>query len=303
MPNAVCLTMLDRNAAAATVLLSIIFVLTVIITGNAVTPPRLGGLTPLLIMTLMIWYLILLIVNRNGIIAGVAAIFKLRRQTEFVRGSSLWATIVAYAIVFLTGIIIIWMGIPQQILQTIQGFVITFGARSSSSSVPPSPIESFVPTSAVIYFGGFLLAAIFVLSCILLIAGMRLAASSGRIRVDDSRLELEEEAREVVEQTITSLKAEREIEYHEIILQCYKRMCKILSRAGIEVGPSETAREFAQSVSTKLHAGDKAISGLTFLFEEARYSNHRISEEKRKLALDCLSSLQLALSTNVGKAA
>ena len=77
-------------------------------------------------------------------------------------------------------------------------------------------------------------------------------------------------------------------------------MCMILSDAGIVQIHSDTAREFAEDVSLKLRAGSDAVQALTFLFEEARYSNHQITEEKRVMAVQYLESLQQALSAHVG---
>lgn len=295
--------MSGRNVVALSVLMAIILILTGSIVRGAAKPPLLGGLAPLLILTLMTWYLIILISNRKEIIAGVAAIFKLHRKPEFAR-PSFWSTIVVYAVLFSLGIIVFWMGVPQRILSGMQGIITTPGAGNVSSQTPLNPLAGFFPSAAVISLGVLVMAAIFVTSFILLIGGLRLALNTREIRADDSGREMEEEAAEVVQQTITALKAEREYrEYHEIILECYVKMCKILARAGMELNPAETAREFAENISTKLQVGEKAVSGLTFLFEEARYSNHEISEEKRTMALHYLTSLQQALSANVGLSA
>ncbi len=286
--------MAKRNVVALSVLIMIIFALTVLIAGGVAKPPQLGGLAPLLILTLMTWYLIILITNRNEIIAGVAAIFKLRRKREFVR-TSVWSTIAAYAGLILLGIVILWMGVPHRILGELQGLILSSGIGGTSNLPQANRLVGFLPATTFIYFGVVVLAAIFAMSFILFIGGMRLALGTKEIRASDSRLEMEQEAAEVVRQTITALKGDQENEYHEIILECYKKMCKILARLGMEVSPAETAREFAETISTKLNVGQEAISGLTFLFEEARYSDHEISEDKRIIALNYLTSLQQAL--------
>ena len=295
--------MLGRNALALTALMTIVLTLTGFIVGGEAKPPLIGGLAPLLILTLLIWYLIILIVNRTEIIAGVATIFRLRRKQELARTSFL-STVVVYIVLFSLGIIVLWMGVPQRILGGMLGIITTLGTGNTSNLPQPNPLAGFFPSAAIISLGVVITAVIFVMSFILLIGGLRLALNTREIRADDSRRAMEEDATEVVQQTITALKAEREYhEYHEIILQCYMKMCTILERAGMELSPAETAREFAESISTKLQVGEKAVSGLTFLFEEARYSNHEISEEKRIMALNYLRSLQQALSANVGMSA
>lgn len=292
--------MSGRKVVALSTLMAIILILTGSIVRGAAKPPLLGGLAPLLILTLMTWYLIILISNRKEIIAGVAAILKLHRKAEFARPGFL-STIVIYAVLFSLGIIILWTGVPQRILSRVQGIITTLGAGNLSSPPPLSPLAGVLPSATVIYLGVLVMAAIFVTSFILLISGLRIALNTKEMRANDTSEEIEEEAAQVVQQTITALKGEKE--YHEIILQCYMKMCTILARAGMELGPTETAREFAESISSKLQVGERAISGLTFLFEEARYSDHEISPEKRTMALHYLTSLQQALLANVGMGA
>ncbi len=64
--------MAKRNVIPLSVLIMIMFALTVLIAGGVAKPPKLTGLAPLRILTLMTWYLIILITNKNEIIAGLA---------------------------------------------------------------------------------------------------------------------------------------------------------------------------------------------------------------------------------------
>jgi hypothetical protein len=72
-------------------------------------------------------------------------------------------------------------------------------------------------------------------------------------------------------------------------------MCETLSEKGHNIQPAQTPREFVQNVSRKLDLKADSVKGLTFLFEEARYSNHNIGDEKRGMALNYLRSLEHAL--------
>jgi hypothetical protein len=74
-------------------------------------------------------------------------------------------------------------------------------------------------------------------------------------------------------------------------------MCAILSDRGFLISPTQTAREFGENVSRKLELGGASVSGLTFLFEEARYSDHLIEDQKRHLAMDYLNSLERVLTS------
>jgi hypothetical protein len=73
-------------------------------------------------------------------------------------------------------------------------------------------------------------------------------------------------------------------------------MCEVLSGRGFIIRADQTAREFASTVSKKLSLGNDAVKGLTFLFEEARYSDHVINDDQRRLAVNKLGSLENALS-------
>jgi len=116
-----------------------------------------------------------------------------------------------------------------------------------------------------------------------------------------SEYELRKSAVDAVQLAITALITAKE--YREVILQCYRRMCTILADSGIVTKQSETAREFAVGISRKLQMSTGAVHGLTFLFEEARYSNHQMTDQKRAAALNHLQSLQQELSISSGVSA
>jgi hypothetical protein len=258
----------------------------------------LGGLAPILILTLMTWYLIILLVHRGEIMTALAAILKLRRKAK-PDGTNIWLTMAVYATLIGLGIIALWTGLPQRMFSRLQEMAIIFGTGNSTRpSSQLNPVVGINPATPFIYYGLLVSAAILVLSFIILLGGLSLALKTREVNPDDSELEMKMNAAEVVRQAITGLGAAKA--YHETILQCYKLMCKVLSSAGIDVEPTETAREFAEGISTRLELGKDAVRGLTFLFEEARYSDHKISEEKRIMALNHLKSLEQNLSTNVG---
>jgi hypothetical protein len=292
--------MSGKNAVVLSVLLTTILILTVSVVGAVPKSPVLGGLAPVLILTIMTWYLIVLIVDRDQIIAALAAMFKLQREPT-PRETNFWLTVAVYAALFGLGIIAIWTGLPQRILTRLQGMVVTgiYGLGNTSALRPQlGPIAGLIPTTPILYYGILITVAIVAVSLTLILGGIRLAYRARGMRFIDSQVEVKEQAAELVQETITSLKST--MKYHEIILQCYKRMCEVLSNAGLEAASEETAREFAESISSKLQIGKEAVTGLTFLFEEARYSDHEISEEKRITALSHLQFLQQALSANVG---
>jgi Domain of unknown function (DUF4129) len=292
--------MSGRNAVTLSILLTLVLILTVSVAGAVPRSPVLGGLVPILALTIMTWYLMVLIVDRDRIIAALATIFKLQQKAKPPK-MNFWSTVAAYAVLLSLGIIALWTGLPQRILSRIQGTAMNFTSGSANISPPRpqlGPIPGLLPTTPIIYYGIIVTVAIVAVSLSLILGGVRLAYQARRSSSNNSEAEVKEHAAELIQQTVTSLKSAKK--YHETILQCYKKMCEILSNAGLETASEETAREFAESISTKLRVGDAAVTGLTFLFEEARYSNHKISEEKRIMALNQLQFLQQALSANAG---
>ena len=290
-----------RNAVAPLILLILVLVLTVSVAGTVPKSPVLGGLTPILILTIMTWYLIVLILDRNQIIAALAAMLKFQQKPKPPEKTNFWLTVAVYAAIFSLGMIALWTGLPQRFLSRLQGIaMIAISGSENTTMLHPQlgPIAGLLPTTPIIYYGILVTLAIVVVSFTLILGGVRLAYRARVSSLDNSETEVKEQAAELVQQTITSLKSAKK--YHETILNCYKKMCEILSNAGLKTVPEETAREFAESISAKLRIGDAAVTGLTFLFEEARYSNHEISEEKRIMALNHLQFLQQALSANAG---
>ena len=295
--------MSGRNAVTLSILLALVLILTVSVAGAVPRSPVLGGLAPILILTVMTWYLIVLIVDRDRIIAALAAMFKLQGKPKPLDKTNFWLTIAVYAAILGLGMVALWTGLPQRILSRMQGIATNFisGSENTPSFRPQlGPIAGLLPTTPLIYYGILVTVAIVAVSFSLILGGVHLAYRARSSSSDNSEAEAEvkQQAAELVQQTITSLKSAKK--YHETILQCYKKMCVILSNAGLETASEETAREFAESISTKLRVGDAAVTGLTFLFEEARYSNHKMSEEKRIMALNHLQFLQQALSANAG---
>lgn len=80
-------------------------------------------------------------------------------------------------------------------------------------------------------------------------------------------------------------------EYRMTVLQCYRLISEILEKKSSIQGSTLTAREFKELVSKRLGLDNPHLSEATELFEVARYSEHEITEEEAKRAIECLSSL------------
>lgn len=106
--------------------------------------------------------------------------------------------------------------------------------------------------------------------------------------------EVEEEFSKTVKDAIEDLYKGKDV--RSTIIRCYQKMCLILEDSGITNEDFITPREFENKALDKLDVSERTIKDLTGTFEEARYSNHHLGEEKRKRALRDLHNLQEGLS-------
>ena len=77
----------------------------------------------------------------------------------------------------------------------------------------------------------------------------------------------------------------------QAIINTYKRTLHILEKYRFLKHRAHTPREFARAFESALPAGGKHLNELTDVFEEARYSDHRMRERHRRRALRCLKDL------------
>jgi transglutaminase-like putative cysteine protease len=85
---------------------------------------------------------------------------------------------------------------------------------------------------------------------------------------------------------------------HRIIYEAYLKLHKLLQRFGVIRAEAETPREFVGTVEDALPEVDsRNLNSLTTLFEEARYSDHRIGKKKRSRAVRNLKNIRHSLDT------
>ena len=76
------------------------------------------------------------------------------------------------------------------------------------------------------------------------------------------------------------------------IFDAYRSMLKIMQRYDFVRKKSMTPLEFEKVIATVLPISDKNISGLTRIFEEARYSDHKLNTQIRDRAIHCFRELK-----------
>lgn len=89
------------------------------------------------------------------------------------------------------------------------------------------------------------------------------------------------QSKETEENQASIMKTEQEIKE---ILECYYKVSKTLEGRGANDSPSFTPPEFTDDVVSKKLCKDSFIDNMTYLFEEAKFSNHKMSEESVKKA-------------------
>jgi hypothetical protein len=289
--------LLRKQTLIRIALISAVFLLTASVSRIRPEPTYLGNLAQYLLAAILTVYFLTVLAYGRDIMDTIAS-FLLRHRSQHPTQGGTWATVLGYFLLIGSMILIVRSGALQKIILALQQSATflrssSFGSltgQAHSSSLNPS---SFNP--ALYYYTVLLFLAIVAASFALFFGGLRTAYTWARddLRSAKSR-PVRQEALEIVRNASDSLRSNGE--YRAVILRCYRQMCQMLSEDGFKIRLDETAREFSQNVSGKLKLGSEAVRGLTFLFEEARYSAHQIEDEKRVTALNELDILERALT-------
>ncbi len=259
-------------------------------------------LLPYEVFGVMLWFFGMLILLRESIIGLYAAFFRGQRGAAG-RRASLRQRILSYmlflgaAIAFLylyrqrvASSIFEYPGKPVETLVTDQGGV---PAVAIFLKAAPAVIVAIVAYGIPIAFIG-ILAMLFVF----MLLGLKKARDD---LIEDFSTEQQagKEMLQTVKAAVEELKAGED--YKHTIILCYKRMCDLLASAGAAPKETETPREFKGTATRILHLKRGALGDLTELFEEARYSEHPISDLRRGEAISCLRSIEEELGDRLAK--
>jgi hypothetical protein len=84
-------------------------------------------------------------------------------------------------------------------------------------------------------------------------------------------------------------------ELRQVIYEAYRKMCSQLEKLGYTREDHVTPAEFARALRLALPLDTRSMRMLTGLFEEARYSDHRLSEADRRAAIESLRYIESEL--------
>ena len=113
------------------------------------------------------------------------------------------------------------------------------------------------------------------------------------VKETDSK-EIEKDMSTVADRAISELIEGKDV--RSTILRCYQQMCDLLEDKGIDNTEYITPREFKLITLKNLNISEEVVSDLTNLFEEARYSSHKLGDEDRRTALQDIRNLRKELS-------
>lgn len=296
--------MFQKHTVALVGLTAIVLVLTGSAVRSSGSSSFLKALGPIILPALFTWYLLMLLAYSKTITEILSGFLLTGPKGEGSHKRSLLAPIIAALVVIGLGSLLIrpeFAATLATVLQQVVGLFITKPGASSQASNTIGAAGQPASSDLFFYYTVLIFGGIVVVSFSLIgVSFFRAYAERRTLPVGQAGEHVRREMLQSVQEARSKLSARDT--YPETILSCYRRMCRILSDNGHSILPTETAREFAQGISTKLELGSDSVLGLTFLFEEARYSNHRLRNEKRELAVNYLSSLEQALLSDGVKA-
>ena len=129
-----------------------------------------------------------------------------------------------------------------------------------------------------------------------------LARRRRRRRPEDVEFEVLDSAAQVTEVMSEDAEEQRTLlaiegEPRNAIVECWHRFEQQAVRAGVERRPWQTTAEFVLGVLDLVGADRGAVAGLADLYREARFSDHPMTDEHRRQALDALDVIHASLRT------
>ena len=158
---------------------------------------------------------------------------------------------------------------------------------ANQSAVPDAPDN----VRGIATFGIF--AFFFSFFAIIFLALARLAKyRSTKLDYSDMDLQTQEVA-ETLQRMIDALADGSDT--RATVIRCYTDMCRVMGKYGVVEEEYLTPREFEKVAREALPVPDKLIHDLVMVFEEARYSDHAMSDEDSQRALSALEGLKSGL--------
>jgi uncharacterized protein DUF4129 len=290
----------NKDLLTSNRIILLLFVALLIMTGaftqqSGSAKPMLGLLAPFLPAAFLTFYLIVLLAFSRTIIEAITNFFVIGPSGPRPGGNILTSLLIsAFIVITIVAFMRSNPSVMLAFLGAIQQAAILFTSATQLHSASTITSTASTQTLFLTYYSLIAFGSIFIISLTLLLIAFRRGVISNRRGAVTREDTIKQRATVVVRRTVSMLESGNN--YQETILSCYKQMCTLLAEIGLEIGLAQTPREFALQASKKLRVGKEAVNILTFLFEEARYSQHSLSDDKRSIAISQLTTLQNELT-------
>jgi len=236
-----------------------------------------GGLLPIaLVLAGAMFVYIVLSVLRNRTRMGGSA------QKD--RGNSILPLVILICGIVISGLVMLYGG---QF-----GGDFTFDGGDNSTGTEEGTDES---AGGGIAYNSFTLIGVLVFVIIIMVPLVRYLRGQGAFTMEKSPPGQLEQV-DVLDQAILDI-GYGTGDLRETILRAYYEMCRLIPSA-VDHG-ALTPREFAELSVRDLGWPEKAVCGLTEVFELARYSHHDLGDEDRAKALRCLAEIKEKVASGV----
>ena len=129
-----------------------------------------------------------------------------------------------------------------------------------------------------------------IVAALLAAAGVATFATRTRRTAKEWRFRSHEDVALALDESLDDLRTEPDV--RRAIIAAYARMERALGAAGLPRRPSEAPLEYLARALQALDASAAAVTGLTDLFERAKFSRHEPDESMRTEAIDALVAVR-----------
>ncbi|MFO7618499.1 MAG: DUF4129 domain-containing protein [Thermoplasmata archaeon] len=143
----------------------------------------------------------------------------------------------------------------------------------------------------IIAFGVFALIFIF---CIVVLLAINNILKMRSAKLDYSDIERDKQVvAQTIQRTIDAIAGGSDT--RATVIRCYTDMCKVMSKYGVKEEEHLTPREFLKLAVANLPVPEGQMRALVDVFEEARYSHHKLGETDSAKAVKALEAVKVNL--------
>jgi hypothetical protein len=233
-----------------------------------------------------VWYGILGVV----VLAIIASIYSFTKSKDKRKWRNLITQLTGFTLicVVLGGVLLSFDALDAAPSEQGNPTLSTIGGGSGNyTGSQNDTIEAPTGMKVVVVFGIFMI----LFACIVLtIVGARAIIQMRGERYRSAEEQKVREVAETIQQAIDTLQVGTDA--RSTIIRCYDDLCRVMERHGVFEKEHLTPREFEVLARRSLPISGAHLHRLVLVFEEARYSDHDLSEAASKNALSSLEKVK-----------